>query len=160
AQHPRIRESLVLAREVAGDRRLVAYLTCHDSGEELDVGLLRAWLRDRLPECMIPLAFVRLERMPLGANGKIDRSALPALASPCDSTGEARSPDASKPAPPTEAERRRILVDWNQTQRAYPRDKTIHELFEAQTHATPEATAVVFADTSLTYFQLNSKANQ
>ncbi len=60
----------------------------------------------------------------------------------------------------TTAERQQILVEWNQTQADYPHEKCIHHLFEAQVEQTPEAMAVVFADQSLTYRELNRRANQ
>jgi amino acid adenylation domain-containing protein len=60
----------------------------------------------------------------------------------------------------TEAERHQILVEWNDTKKAYPSDKCIHQLFEEQVEKTPEAVAVVFEDQQLTYAQLNAKANQ
>ena len=60
----------------------------------------------------------------------------------------------------TDAERRQILVEWNQTQREYPRNKCVHELFEEQVERTPDAVAVVFEDHRLSYRQLNERANQ
>jgi amino acid adenylation domain-containing protein len=57
-------------------------------------------------------------------------------------------------------ERQRILVDWNQTQAEYPRDQRMQQLFEAQVERTPDAVAVVFEDQSLTYRELNRRANQ
>lgn len=60
---------------------------------------------------------------------------------------------------PVEA-RQRLLVDWNQTQVAYPRDVPLHQLFEAQVARTPDAVAVVFEDQALTYAQLNTRANK
>jgi amino acid adenylation domain-containing protein len=60
----------------------------------------------------------------------------------------------------TDAERRQLLVEWNDTQVEYPHDKCIHELFEAQAKQTPDALAVVFENQSLTYRQLNQRANQ
>ncbi len=59
----------------------------------------------------------------------------------------------------TERERHQ-LVEWNDTQADYPKDKCIHQLFEAQVETTPEAVAVVFEDQQLTYRELNTKANQ
>jgi amino acid adenylation domain-containing protein len=59
-----------------------------------------------------------------------------------------------------EEERRRLLVDWNDTARGYPQEQCIHELFEAQVERTPSACALIFADTTMTYAQLNRRANQ
>ncbi|MBI4524484.1 MAG: amino acid adenylation domain-containing protein [Deltaproteobacteria bacterium] len=60
----------------------------------------------------------------------------------------------------TEPERHQLLVEWNDTDRDYPRDKCIHQLFESQVERTPEAVAVVFEDQQLTYKELNRRANQ
>ena len=59
-----------------------------------------------------------------------------------------------------EAERDRILVEWNATEAEYPSDKCVHELFEAQAEKTPEAVAVEFEDERLTYGELNARANR
>jgi acyl carrier protein len=85
AEHPAVREVAVLAREdQPGDRRLVAYVASHPEREPA-AGELRAFLKERLPEHMMPAAFVTLAALPLNASGKIDRRALPA-------------PDAARPA--------------------------------------------------------------
>lgn len=55
---------------------------------------------------------------------------------------------------------KKIIIDWNDTQRGYPNDQPIHKLFEEQVKKTPHATAVVDADFVLTYQELNQKANQ
>lgn len=60
----------------------------------------------------------------------------------------------------TETECRQLLIDWNDTATAYPRDRCIHQLFEAQAVHTPDAWAVVFEDQHLTYHELNVRANQ
>ena len=60
----------------------------------------------------------------------------------------------------SEAERHKVLVGWNATEAAYPRDKCIHEMFEAQAAKTPEAIAVVQGDVELTYTELNARANR
>ncbi len=59
-----------------------------------------------------------------------------------------------------ESERRRMLVDWNNTSADYPRDRCIHDLFEAQAARTPDLPAVRYADECLSYRQLNEQANQ
>ncbi|WP_374090326.1 non-ribosomal peptide synthase/polyketide synthase [Methylomicrobium lacus] len=58
------------------------------------------------------------------------------------------------------AERRQVLFDWNATAADYPQDLCLHELFEAQVQAAPEATAVVFEDRRSTYAELNARANR
>jgi aspartate racemase len=58
------------------------------------------------------------------------------------------------------AERHCLLVDWNRTAVEYPRDKCVHELFEAQVRKTPEAVAVIDGDTQVSYRELNERANQ
>ncbi len=60
----------------------------------------------------------------------------------------------------TEAERQQLLVEWNDTQTAYPHDLSIPQLFEAQAERDPNAVAVVFGDQRLTYQELNAQANQ
>ncbi len=60
----------------------------------------------------------------------------------------------------TKAERHQLLVEWNQTEADYPRDKCIHELFEAQAEREPGATALVFGTERWTYRELNRRANQ
>ena len=59
-----------------------------------------------------------------------------------------------------ESERQQLLVDFNQTEAAYPDTALIHELFEAQVKANPKAIALVFEAHILTYQQLNQRANQ
>ncbi len=81
--HPAVRESVVIAREdTPGDKRLVAYYTAVETSAAnaaaLDAEQLRSLLLARLPEYMVPTAYVRLTAMPLTPNGKLDRKALPA----------------------------------------------------------------------------------
>ncbi|MCP3721503.1 non-ribosomal peptide synthetase, partial [Paraburkholderia sp. CNPSo 3281] len=73
AEHPAIREAVVVALGDT-DKRLVAYVT----GNETSPDELRDWLASRLPDYMVPSAFVRLHALPLTPNGKLDRRALPA----------------------------------------------------------------------------------
>ncbi|WP_342379995.1 amino acid adenylation domain-containing protein [Myxococcus stipitatus] len=76
--HPAVREALVLVREeTPGARSLVAYLATGDHAPP-SVADLRQFLLARLPDYMVPSAFVLMERFPLTANGKVDRKALPA----------------------------------------------------------------------------------
>ena len=81
AEHAGVKEAVVVAREdVPGEKRLVAYYApAVTESEEQLVGAeqLRAHLAQRLPEYMVPAAYVRLALMPLTPNGKLDRKALP-----------------------------------------------------------------------------------
>jgi amino acid adenylation domain-containing protein/non-ribosomal peptide synthase protein (TIGR01720 family) len=97
-RHSQVREAVVMAREdgTNGEKRLVAYVI----GElEAATSELRSYLRQHLPEYMIPAAFVMLDKLPLLSNGKVDRGRLP-------------KPETSRPsltdtyvAPTAEAER-------------------------------------------------------
>ena len=77
-EHPAIRESIVIAREEADrERRLVGYVVAEEEGK-LTTDELRAYLKEKLPDYMVPAVFVMMETFPLTANGKVDRRALPA----------------------------------------------------------------------------------
>ena len=77
SQHAAVRETLVVAREdEAQEKRLVAYVLAKGKVEP-SAGELRGFLREKLPEYMIPSAFVTLDCFPLTPNGKVDRRALP-----------------------------------------------------------------------------------
>ncbi|MDJ0598488.1 MAG: amino acid adenylation domain-containing protein [Crocosphaera sp.] len=60
----------------------------------------------------------------------------------------------------TQAESQQLIQDWNQTQKDYPDDVCIHQLFEGQVNRNPEAIALTFNDRLMTYQQLNIQANQ
>ncbi|MDZ7402463.1 MAG: amino acid adenylation domain-containing protein [candidate division KSB1 bacterium] len=57
-------------------------------------------------------------------------------------------------------ERQQLIVDWNRTEKDYPTDRCIHQLFEERAKSSPEALAVVCGDKQLTYGELNARANQ
>ncbi|HZF09509.1 MAG TPA: amino acid adenylation domain-containing protein, partial [Thermoanaerobaculia bacterium] len=97
ASHPDVAEAAVLARnggEASAVRRLVAYAAPRRPGQTLAAAALRAHLAARLPDFMVPSAFVLLEALPRSPNGKVDRSALPAP--------EAVARTAAGPRTPTE----------------------------------------------------------
>ncbi|HEX7334242.1 MAG TPA: amino acid adenylation domain-containing protein [Pyrinomonadaceae bacterium] len=77
-QDPRVAETVVVAKEDAiGEKQLVAYVI-ESEGSRVTSSELKSYLQERLPEYMVPAAIVKLERMPLTANGKVDLAALPA----------------------------------------------------------------------------------
>ncbi len=77
-QHPAVSEALVMVREdVPGDKRLVGYVVLEPASAASVVDL-KTYLEGRLPDHMVPGALMLLERLPLNANGKVDRHALPA----------------------------------------------------------------------------------
>ncbi|WP_254173683.1 non-ribosomal peptide synthetase/type I polyketide synthase [Planktothrix pseudagardhii] len=78
AKHPNVRESVVIAREDSpGDKRLIAYVV-HKDGVNIPLELtLRHYLKEHLPDYMMPAAIVVLEKMPLTPSGKVDRRVLP-----------------------------------------------------------------------------------
>jgi len=77
ARHVGVRDAIVIVRGDSGEKYLVAYYT-REEGEDPSVETLRNHLKSTLPEFMIPSAFVRLQSLPLTANGKPDRKGLPA----------------------------------------------------------------------------------
>ncbi len=77
SSHPSVQECVVVAREdVPGDKRLVAYVTSAATAK-FDPGALRLWVKKKLPDYMVPLAWIEMDRLPLSPNGKIDRKNLP-----------------------------------------------------------------------------------
>nr|WP_276599757.1 non-ribosomal peptide synthase/polyketide synthase [Nannocystis sp. SCPEA4] len=103
AAHPSVRDCVVVAREDAtGDKRLVAYVV----GDDATANELRAWLGARVPEYMVPSAFVCLDALPLNPNGKVDRKALP-------SPEATRGADETFVAPRTEVERALVAI-WEE----------------------------------------------
>jgi aspartate racemase len=102
AQHPRVRDAAVVVRPGGGgDKRLVAYVVPDGALAAPD---LRDLLRTKLPEYMVPSAFVLLERLPLTANGKVDRTRLP-------EPEESREP-VEAVVPPRNDEERQLVAIW------------------------------------------------
>jgi acyl carrier protein len=77
-QHPAVREAVVLAREdTPDDKRLTAYIV-PEATQKVTTGELRDYVKEKLPDFMVPSYFIILEKLPLTPNQKVDRQALPA----------------------------------------------------------------------------------
>ncbi|HVG91801.1 MAG TPA: amino acid adenylation domain-containing protein, partial [Alphaproteobacteria bacterium] len=103
-QHPEVEHAVVLAREDGSrEKRLTAYVVARGRQEE-SARTLREYLKGKLPEYMVPSAFVLLDQLPLTTNGKLDRKALPA-------PERSRESGHLPPRTPLEAELCRIWAD-------------------------------------------------
>jgi amino acid adenylation domain-containing protein len=107
--HPSVSAAIVAARpDASGAQRLVAWVV-PSAGAAMEVDALRAHLGERLPEWMVPAGWVGVSALPLTANGKVDRAALP------DPDGQ--SVEAEHVEPRTEAERELAAV-WREVLKA------------------------------------------
>ncbi|MFV0412694.1 MAG: amino acid adenylation domain-containing protein [Oscillospiraceae bacterium] len=99
---PHTKQAVVVGRELGGGTALCAYVV---SGEKLDVEALRGHLEKALPDYMVPSFFVEMQALPLSANGKVDRKALP----------QPRiSPAAQKQEPPADETEQALFAIWQQ----------------------------------------------
>jgi acyl-coenzyme A synthetase/AMP-(fatty) acid ligase len=76
SEHPSVHDAIVIAMETPGEKKLVAYFV-QKSKSLIDITELREFLGKKLPPYMIPAFFINVDLLPLTANGKIDRKALP-----------------------------------------------------------------------------------
>ncbi|HJT58387.1 MAG TPA: amino acid adenylation domain-containing protein [Ktedonobacteraceae bacterium] len=98
SQHAEVRESVVIVQGEAGDKRLVAYVAGREASGP-SISELRQYMRQKLPDYMQPSLYVVLEKLPLTANGKVDRRALPA---PEDKNETEQAGDGTAPRGPVE----------------------------------------------------------
>jgi amino acid adenylation domain-containing protein/thioester reductase-like protein len=105
--HTAVRESVVVARGDAAGQRLVAYIVPESDVPAPSTTELRGFLGGKLPDYMVPAAFVLLDALPLSPNGKVDRNALPAPATD--------RPDLdSEFVPPATHTERRLAAIWSE----------------------------------------------
>jgi amino acid adenylation domain-containing protein len=99
--------AVVAADETGGGKRLIAYLVRERDDDAIDLDELRRMLKERLPEYMVPSAFVTLAEMPLSPNGKVNRRAL--------STAEQFAPELKRAyQPPQSDAERTIAAVWQE----------------------------------------------
>ncbi len=106
AQYPAVSQAVTIVREMNEEPHLVAYVTLKGqaSFDALDI---RRFLRDRVPDYMVPSAIVRMDSFPLTPNGKIDRRALPA---PADGV----HPNPKEPVAPRDGVELQLVAVWEQ----------------------------------------------
>uniref|UniRef100_UPI0013DB290B non-ribosomal peptide synthase/polyketide synthase n=1 Tax=Pyxidicoccus caerfyrddinensis TaxID=2709663 RepID=UPI0013DB290B len=122
---PDVAQAVALVREdVPGDKRLVGYVAAPES---LDTATLRAALKQRLPEYMVPSALVRLDALPLTSNAKVDRKALPAP----DASAASRGETYVAPRTPTEQRLSEVFSQVLRVQRVGVQD----DFFELGGHS-------------------------
>src|SRR5262249_56158634 len=98
--HASVSQAVVVARsDRAGGQQLVGYVVLA-AGVQADAAALRSHVGARLPDYMVPSAIVVLDRLPLTANGKLDRAALPAPQLPAAVLPLAPNPPAALLCPP------------------------------------------------------------
>jgi amino acid adenylation domain-containing protein len=85
-QHKGVHEAVVIARDDEGYKRIVAYFV-PAAGEHSNITELQSYLKERLPDYMVPTVYVKLDGLPLTANGKVDRRSLPAPGSGYEDSG-------------------------------------------------------------------------
>jgi amino acid adenylation domain-containing protein len=112
-RHPQVRDSVVIARACGdGGRQLAAYVVAQPE-EQPSWSDLRSFLKEQLPEYMIPAVFLFLEALPLTANGKVDQRALPGL----DHVRPALKDEYAAPKTPRE----RLLAEiWSEVLEVQP----------------------------------------
>ncbi|HYG64496.1 MAG TPA: amino acid adenylation domain-containing protein, partial [Thermoanaerobaculia bacterium] len=107
--HPAVRQAAVVARHGSGGPALVAYVVSREgAGGSTEPAALRTFLRQRLPEPMVPSLFVRLPALPLNASGKLDRRALP------EPAGEGGDVGAAAPVAPRDPVEEGIAAIWRE----------------------------------------------
>jgi amino acid adenylation domain-containing protein len=124
-KHPQVQQSVVIVREdIPENKHLLAYLVTSDKA--LKSNQLREDLKQKLPEYMIPSAFVFLETLPLTPNGKIDRKALPATDIDLNQQG--------KLILPRDTIELKLAQIWSKVLNIYPIGVT-HNFFELGGHS-------------------------
>jgi amino acid adenylation domain-containing protein len=110
-RHPQVRSAVVAAvGDTGAKRRLVGYVVPND-GSSISDGELQAHVARHLPPHMVPTAWVRLDRLPLSANGKVDRRALPAPAEPRSAKAPTQQPPRAEPSSDLTARVTAIVAD-------------------------------------------------
>ena len=150
------------------------------AGASVDERSLSGFLLERLAEYKMPRRLLLVDAIPKGPTGKVQRHKLAEAFGLASTDQSVPQPEPTEPTEPTEAvdgqsvrvaesiprppvsaeERHRILVEWNATAAAYPKDKSLPALFMEQVSRTPEAVALIFGDSRMTYRELDARSSQ
>ena len=103
-KHPAVRQTVIVPYDASGEKRLAAYVV---SAQPVTAEELRRFLSEQLPEYMVPSAFIRIDEVPLTANGKIDMKALP-------SPEEQPAAAERKLVSPRNADQAKLLAIWKE----------------------------------------------
>ncbi|MCI5144115.1 MAG: aminotransferase class V-fold PLP-dependent enzyme [Candidatus Electrothrix sp. AR3] len=113
SQHEQVDEAVVVLYERDDNKFLAAYITAAEGRDTADISELRSWLRQRLPDYMLPTSFTVLDSLPLTPNGKTDRKALP---EPEQTTRESDK----KCVAPRDMLEQQLIIMWEQVLKIHP----------------------------------------
>ena len=148
-RHPNVDDAALVLLE---DRLLAWFIP---RGSAPTDAALRAWLADHIPLIFIPAEFRALTQFPRTITGKTNRAALlEGWLADQSGKSDAAATDI------TEAERRRVTEEWNQTARPYPLERSVVEFFQEQARRQPDAPALKHGEQALTYAALNRWSNR
>jgi amino acid adenylation domain-containing protein len=112
--HASVATAVAVANEATpGDKRLTAYVVAKQDAPPVGVDELRAYLKERVPEYMLPASFVMLDALPLTAHGKVDKAALPAARASGAKTG-------AEYVEPRDAVQRQLVSIWEELFKTSP----------------------------------------
>ena len=148
-RHPGVADAVLVLHQ----ERLLAWFVPREPAPT--TAALRAWLADQLPLIFMPAEFRVVPQFPRTITGKTNRKALLNAW-----LAEQRPPETSAtPDLPPEV-RQKVIEEWNQTARPYPLERSVLNFFREQVNQQPDATALKSSRQTVTYAELNRRANR